>query len=192
MIVSPSCLRRSWGVRRATTSTMCGSSMRRRCCKPRISRSPRLLTNPASETQPILSECFGGRQGSPRASIAGTFWRSPRNQSRWNRFPYPHYRRPDVMKSILRRTTLCMLLLSVLSGAVSASEPVHQEAGRDTLPAPSPAAYRQFAGEAEANLQAQVLAKWFPAALDTAQGGFHQNFHEDWTRDPKSDKSLVY
>lgn len=58
--------------------------------------------------------------------------------------------------------------------------------------APSPAAYRLLADAVETNLKQHVLAKWFPASLDREQGGFYQNFREDWTRAPKNDKGLVY
>jgi cellobiose epimerase len=64
--------------------------------------------------------------------------------------------------------------------------------GDGAIPASSPAAYRHLADEVEANLRSQVLAKWFPAALDTARGGYHQNFREDWTRAPRNDRALVY
>lgn len=56
----------------------------------------------------------------------------------------------------------------------------------------TPATYRQLADDVEANLTQHVLAKWFPATLDSEHGGFYQNFREDWSRDPKNDKGLVY
>ena len=58
--------------------------------------------------------------------------------------------------------------------------------------APTPTAYLRFADEVETNLKQHVLAQWFPASLDRKHGGFYQNFREDWTRDPKNDKGLVY
>ena len=58
--------------------------------------------------------------------------------------------------------------------------------------APSKAEYRRLADEMEANLQSQVLAKWYPTAVDTLRGGFHQNYREDWTLDPRENRSLVY
>ncbi len=51
--------------------------------------------------------------------------------------------------------------------------------------------YFRIADEAEANLQRHVLAQWFPRAVD-AQGGFHQNYAEDWSRLPDSGRSVVY
>jgi len=49
----------------------------------------------------------------------------------------------------------------------------------------------RIADEAEANLQRHVLEQWFPLAVD-AQGGFHQNYAEDWSRLPDSGHSVVY
>ena len=76
-------------------------------------------------------------------------------------------------------TALCLAALPVSSSA-------------QTGPAPSKAEYRRLADEMEANLQAHVLSKWFPAALGAAHGGFHQNYREDWTPDPRENRSLVY
>ena len=58
--------------------------------------------------------------------------------------------------------------------------------------APAVADYRLLADNVETNLKQHVLAKWFPASLDREHGGFYQNFREDWTRDSKNDKGLVY
>lgn len=64
----------------------------------------------------------------------------------------------------------------------------------DAAPAPPPpdaASYRRLANEAEANLQSQVLAMWFPRAID-AGDGFAQNFGEDWRPGPSDGKAIVY
>lgn len=61
-----------------------------------------------------------------------------------------------------------------------------------TAPPPADAAaYRRLAGETEANLQSQVLAMWFPRAV-SAQGGFAQNFGEDWTPGKGDGQAIVY
>lgn len=57
---------------------------------------------------------------------------------------------------------------------------------------PGPETYRRLAGEIEASLKAQVLAQWFPRALDLQGGGFFQNYNEDWSPGPSGPKSLVY
>lgn len=58
--------------------------------------------------------------------------------------------------------------------------------------APSPDAYLHLADAIEANLQTHVLARWFPDSIDREHGGYYQNFREDWSRDPKNDKAVVY
>lgn len=57
--------------------------------------------------------------------------------------------------------------------------------------APSRADYQRLADESRANLQSHVLDKWFPAAIDR-QGGFHQNFGENWARMEGNERSIVY
>ncbi|MDQ2687243.1 MAG: AGE family epimerase/isomerase, partial [Armatimonadota bacterium] len=61
----------------------------------------------------------------------------------------------------------------------------------DSPPPPDAATYRRLASETEANLQTQVLAMWFPRAID-AQGGFAQNFGEDWTPGASDGQAIVY
>jgi mannobiose 2-epimerase len=52
--------------------------------------------------------------------------------------------------------------------------------------------YRHLADEIESNLQKEILDRWFPAAADTKEGGFHENFNLDWTRGSGDNKSIVY
>lgn len=59
-------------------------------------------------------------------------------------------------------------------------------------PAPSKAEYRRIASEVESNLQVHILDKFFPAAADENDGGFHENFGGDWKRLPGDAKSIVY
>src|SRR5689334_13186873 len=86
---------------------------------------------------------------------------------------------------------LAMIGLFVCVFAAAMSSGVLRESGgsEDALTA---AAYNRLAGEIDANLRSEVLAKWFPSAVDTQRGGFHQNFREDWSGDPREDRSLVY
>ncbi len=93
--------------------------------------------------------------------------------------------------------TLCLLLLCAFAVSAFASQDAPAPASQGaSMPAPTPAAYRQIADEVEANFKTHVLTKWFPAAVDRTTGGmgggFYQNFREDWTRDPLGDKSIVY
>lgn len=52
---------------------------------------------------------------------------------------------------------------------------------RSESPAPSDLSPRALADEMEAHLRHQVLARWYPACVDTGRGGFHQYFGFDWT-----------
>lgn len=85
-----------------------------------------------------------------------------------------------------RFSTTCALFLvaSVLTGVTAAF------AG--DVSRPSPADYRRIAIETDANLQHEILDKWFPAAVDEQGGGFYENFGVDWTLAPGNAKSLVY
>ncbi len=76
---------------------------------------------------------------------------------------------------------LGLLFLSALPAAGAASAPPPADA----------ATYRRLADETEANLHTQVLAMWFPRALDP-HGGFTQNFGEDWTPGASDGKAIVY
>lgn len=52
--------------------------------------------------------------------------------------------------------------------------------------------YLRIADEVRANLQEEILARFFPRAVDEQGGGFHENYALDWTRTAGSDKSIVY
>lgn len=53
-------------------------------------------------------------------------------------------------------------------------------------------AYRRLARETEASLQNDVLDKWFPAAINANEGGFFENFAEDWSRGDARDRNLSH
>jgi mannobiose 2-epimerase len=63
--------------------------------------------------------------------------------------------------------------------------------GPADAPPANAATYRRLAAEVESSLRNDVLAKWFPAAVDPS-GGFHQNFSEDWKRGLGREKSIVF
>jgi mannobiose 2-epimerase len=54
------------------------------------------------------------------------------------------------------------------------------------------AAYRRIAREADDNLRHQDVTQWFPRAMDSARGGYHQNYAEDWSFIAKADRAAVY
>ena len=88
---------------------------------------------------------------------------------------------------------LTLLALAPLWASASPAQVLAPPAASATVAAaPTPADYSGLAREAEENLQNHVLGKWFPASIDRAGGGFHQNFGEDWTRTSGSEKSIVY
>jgi len=64
----------------------------------------------------------------------------------------------------------------------------------DTGPAPRPTkeVYLRIADEVAANLQSQILDKFFPATVDEKGGGFFENYGLDWTRGAGDNKSVVY
>jgi cellobiose epimerase len=57
---------------------------------------------------------------------------------------------------------------------------------------PSSEVYRRLAEETETNLRKEILGKWFPAAVDDKDGGFFQNFSENWSRRSESSRGIVY
>jgi len=57
---------------------------------------------------------------------------------------------------------------------------------------PTPESYGRRAVEVEGNLKEQVLAKWFPRAVDHQGGGFYQNYNEDWSPGRGGAKDIVY
>ena len=74
---------------------------------------------------------------------------------------------------------------------ISAPVAITDAAGRALFP-PTRIEYNALAQQTRENLQSQVLAKWFPAALNRERGGFDQNFGADWTKLPGDERSLVY
>jgi cellobiose epimerase len=65
-------------------------------------------------------------------------------------------------------------------------------AGAASSPRPTKEAYLRIADEVDANLQKEILDKWFPVAVDQQGGGFFEDYALDWARAPGSNKSIVY
>jgi mannobiose 2-epimerase len=84
------------------------------------------------------------------------------------------------MNSIISLAGFACLLLSQV--ALAADPPAE----------PTSATYRALADQTEASLKNDVLAKWFPVAIDQEHGGFHENFKEDWSRGGGNQRSIVY
>ena len=82
-------------------------------------------------------------------------------------------------------------LLCFVCGCRSAAQTAPATQPLPTPPPADAATYRRLADDVDANLQKQVLAQWFPRAVDPA-GGFYQNYGEDWTRGASDDKAIVY
>ena len=87
------------------------------------------------------------------------------------------------------RICFALVLLACVAGIAGKAEA--QPAAARALP-PTPDSYRRIAAEVEANLQKEILDKWFPNAADDQGGGFFENYNQDWTRGRQNNRSLVY
>jgi len=65
-------------------------------------------------------------------------------------------------------------------------------AAADAQMRPTPENYRRLGADVEANLKDQILAKWFPRAMDDQGRGFFQNYNEDWSPGITVSKAVVY
>ncbi|MGA2258102.1 MAG: AGE family epimerase/isomerase [Thermoguttaceae bacterium] len=57
---------------------------------------------------------------------------------------------------------------------------------------PTKNAYLRIADEVDANLQKEILEKFFPATVNEQGGGFCENYSRDWTPTGGKNKSIVY
>jgi mannobiose 2-epimerase len=60
---------------------------------------------------------------------------------------------------------------------------------------PTPETYRKINTQVLSNLHTQILDKWFPRAIDEQNGGFNENFRDDWSPAPaarQDQRSIVY
>src|SRR5271154_1521581 len=80
-------------------------------------------------------------------------------------------------------------VLSILCSATGLASVTHaQESEAATPPVPSslhylPAnkeTYVKFAAEVDDTFSRDILAVWFPRALDNEHGGFHSKFNREW------------
>jgi mannobiose 2-epimerase len=85
-----------------------------------------------------------------------------------------------------------LALVCALSGVITNRFVAAPAASTGTTLAPSPGAYRAVARQTNQSLTRDVLTKWFPAAVDTRRGGFHQNYATNWKRNPGDERSIVY
>ncbi len=63
---------------------------------------------------------------------------------------------------------------------------------KTTEAAPPATVPAEIAAQADRHLREGVLAHWYPRCIDRQDGGFHQNFSADWSRQPDSNKFLVF
>src|ERR1035437_5510073 len=56
---------------------------------------------------------------------------------------------------------------------------------------PTKETYLRIANEVEANLQKEILQKFFPVTVDEQGGGFYENYSLNWTRTTGGNKSIV-
>jgi mannobiose 2-epimerase len=54
------------------------------------------------------------------------------------------------------------------------------------------AEYRRIADEVDANLQHEILERFFPTSADQQAGGFFENYGINWSRQPGGEKHIVY
>lgn len=88
---------------------------------------------------------------------------------------------------------LAVLLTACLSGSLAHGRaPAMGEPDSITYLPASKAAYQRFAAESEAMLQGEILAPWFPRAIDAVHGGFRSDFARDWTPLPSHGKFSVF
>jgi cellobiose epimerase len=85
-----------------------------------------------------------------------------------------------------------ILTTIVLSTFAGEPAPTAKPAWPAPTTPPSAEAYLRVAAEVEENLQKEILDKWFPAAVEKENGGFHENYSNDWTRGAGNNKSIVY
>jgi mannobiose 2-epimerase len=97
-----------------------------------------------------------------------------------------------------RRTLEVAICVTVLALAATVSIALGQQTSSVlsttalTSAHPRAEAYGRLADETETNLKEQVLAKWYPRAIDTQRGGFAENFNEDWSPGNSRSKGIVY
>ena len=102
-----------------------------------------------------------------------------------------HSLRLAAFLSMLALPGLALAQNAPLAPIDNAATPMLADAVKPNFP-PTRNDYNAVADQTMNNLQTQVLAKWFPAAINREQGGFDQNFAYDWSKLPGSERSIVY
>ena len=85
-----------------------------------------------------------------------------------------------------QQTSYALVMMLVLGGTGIARQVQAQK-----VPPPATEPYA-IAAQADRHLQEGVLDSWYPRCIDEENGGFHQNFAADWSRQQDSNKFLVY
>ncbi len=89
------------------------------------------------------------------------------------------------------RKTLIINSLGPVFAALLTSSAVCLAAGVPSI-SPTKETYLRIADEVDANLQKEILQKFFPVTADEKGGGFFENYALNWTRMAGSNKSIVY
>jgi cellobiose epimerase len=82
--------------------------------------------------------------------------------------------------------------LAVALAVIHATDRLSRAAEPHDACTPTSANYLHIADEVDANLQRQILSKWFPTAVDQTAGGFYENYKHDWSPGETGEKTLVY
>src|SRR6476619_670742 len=80
------------------------------------------------------------------------------------------------MKLIHAVLTVCTLAIS----SIATAQP------------PTPEAYRKINAEVLSNLHTQILDKWFPRSVDDKNGGFNENYRDDWSPGREGERGIGY
>ena len=92
----------------------------------------------------------------------------------------------SIIEEVIMRFPLMLSALAIgFTWAVQAAEPA------PSTP-PTKETYLRIADEVEANLQKEILDKFFPVTVDEQGGGFYENYSLNWTRTAGGNKSIVY
>jgi mannobiose 2-epimerase len=99
----------------------------------------------------------------------------------------------------MRRVKWLLTLATLVAPAVGWGETRHAAPEEPAAPPkaatylpPNKDSYRRLADEVEAALRRDVLAVWFPRAMDKDKGGFHSDFARDWRPAKSGGKFSVF
>ncbi len=91
----------------------------------------------------------------------------------------------------MQKPLIAHSFLPVLGGFLISCATVYP-AGDVPATRPTKETYLRLAAETEANLQKEILQKFFPATVDEQGGGFHENYSLNWSRTAGNNKSIVF